>query len=470
MSHALLRNVAIIFGMFVPNIVGAQDAPLTDSHYGGRASDTGYGGTVTPNGGYQASIPFDLPPTRDGTPIPFQLVSSGASAGAAGLGWDVPLSFIHVDNTYVHRKPYGLEPLGGVQSNQQVFMSLNGHTTQLIPTQTGWAPRVNAPMLSAQHATSTAPWTVNDGYGRTYMFTQPAGFEYLGIWLLTSVTGPSGPIMTATYNVATVLPSGTEAFVSIDLATIDYNVSSSLGCAKNEIKLEYNADGSPLSLSILGFNVLTRLHTLANVRVQSRSDCSSFTALRTYTLTYAADTDTGMLDRISSVSVVGRTGTPENGTSIPIASYTYTAATTTGRAGHFISFDAYSSIQMPSHQSFDSDQDYLPIERSSTTVGYEVLGDNTTQLPGPNDTFTEWRLQDVNGDGYPDFVYNTEPLQYYEYGTLGSNGAELFYGALGGSDGGVNDVDVAEHRWNSAERRLRIWLRVGDRAAADNLC
>jgi RHS repeat-associated protein len=604
MSHALLRNVAIIFGVVVPNIVVAQEAPLTDSHYGGRATDTGYGGTVTPSGGYQASIPFDLPPTRDGTPIPFQLVSSGKSAGAAGPGWDVPLSFIHVDNTYVHRKPYGLEPLNGVQSNQQVFMSLNGQTMQLIPTQSGWAARANAPMLSAQHATSTAPWIVNDGYGRTYTFTQPSGFGYLGIWLLTSVAGPSGPIMTVTYSVADVF--GTETFVSIDLATIDYNVSSTLGCAKNEIKLDYNADGSPLSLSILGFNVLTRLHTLANVLVQSRPDCSSFTALRTYELTYVADADTGMSDRLSSVNVVGRTGTPESSTPIPIASYTYTAATTnlTGAPGRFISFDATSSISMPSHQNFDatvisstaqdfnapiettdgtpystyqnlidmtgdgipdfvfqdpvslalmiakgvptpsgmsfdtpmimgddltvigpledmtitsprfepqpktvshedvwrkaidingdgridiidaaakpgqwtvylntpygnggtgiawemraipisnianmlvgaghvlSDPNYLPIERSSTTVGYEVLGDNTTQLPGPNDTFTEWRLQDVNGDGYPDFVYNTQPAQYYEYGTLGSNGAQLFYGELGG---GANDVDV----------------------------
>src|ERR1043165_3583025 len=43
----------------------AQLAP-TGGHYGGRASDTGYEGAVNSSGGYQASVPLDLPAARGG--------------------------------------------------------------------------------------------------------------------------------------------------------------------------------------------------------------------------------------------------------------------------------------------------------------------------------------------------------------------------------------------------------------------
>ena len=83
----------------------AQLAP-TGAHYAGRPSDTGYGGTfVNATGTVAATIPIDLQPARGALPIPLQITYGAHGVGAAGLGWDVPLSYIQHDSTLAHRRP-----------------------------------------------------------------------------------------------------------------------------------------------------------------------------------------------------------------------------------------------------------------------------------------------------------------------------------------------------------------------------
>src|SRR3954468_15066007 len=84
----------------------AQLAP-TGAHYAGRPSDTGFAGAVNVSGGYGASVPLDLPPARGGMPIPIQLSYQERGVGAAGLGWDVPLSYIRRDTTIARHRPRG---------------------------------------------------------------------------------------------------------------------------------------------------------------------------------------------------------------------------------------------------------------------------------------------------------------------------------------------------------------------------
>jgi hypothetical protein len=71
----------------------AQLAP-TGGHYGGQASDTGFQGGVSSSGGYQAAVPLELSGARGGLPVPVQVVYTERGFGAAGLGWDVPLSYL----------------------------------------------------------------------------------------------------------------------------------------------------------------------------------------------------------------------------------------------------------------------------------------------------------------------------------------------------------------------------------------
>src|SRR4051812_43524910 len=87
----------------MPRTAEAQLAP-TGGHYGDRASDTGFdAGGPSSTGGYSASIPLNMPAPRGGLPLPVAVVSGARGYGAAGMGWDVPLYSVHVDNTVAHR-------------------------------------------------------------------------------------------------------------------------------------------------------------------------------------------------------------------------------------------------------------------------------------------------------------------------------------------------------------------------------
>src|SRR4051812_21275532 len=104
MSKQVLAWLTLILAMVGWERQSSAQLAPTGTHYAGRASDTGFTG---PNGrgGYSASVPLDLPPARGGLPVPVQIVSGSHGFGAAGVGWDVPLSFVYVDNSYTHRRP-----------------------------------------------------------------------------------------------------------------------------------------------------------------------------------------------------------------------------------------------------------------------------------------------------------------------------------------------------------------------------
>ncbi len=109
-SRSLTRSLSVLLGaaLAVPLLTSgasAQTAPVIGDHYAARPSDTGFAGAVNASGGYGASVPLDLPSAHGGLPVPLQVVHGGNSFGAAGLGWDVPVSFIRRDHTIAHRRP-----------------------------------------------------------------------------------------------------------------------------------------------------------------------------------------------------------------------------------------------------------------------------------------------------------------------------------------------------------------------------
>jgi hypothetical protein len=72
--------------ILTPLPAAAQLAP-TGGHYAARGSDTGFEGAVNSQGGYDASVPLDLPEARGGLPVPLHISYGGNKVGAAGLGW-----------------------------------------------------------------------------------------------------------------------------------------------------------------------------------------------------------------------------------------------------------------------------------------------------------------------------------------------------------------------------------------------
>jgi hypothetical protein len=149
----------------------AQLAP-TGAHYAGRASDTGYGGTfVGATRIFAASVPLQLPSSRGGLPIPLQIVHGGRGVGAAGLGWDVPLSYITRDRSFAYRRPAsspGVLPV----PRERVFLSLAGESLGLMRRGKDWIARSGTLELVARETTEA--WLAYDGHGRTYTFVRPA--------------------------------------------------------------------------------------------------------------------------------------------------------------------------------------------------------------------------------------------------------------------------------------------------------
>ena len=159
--HRCCVAVALV-AWWAPQAAIAQLAPTGD-HYAGRASDTGYQGAVNAMGGYSASVPLDLPPARGGLPLPLSVVYGARGVGAAGLGWEVPLSYVRVDTTFVRRRPAYSAATTAVDPTprQQVTLSLGGQTSNLVPHGASWVARQGTLEVTASY--SGGVWSLYDG-------------------------------------------------------------------------------------------------------------------------------------------------------------------------------------------------------------------------------------------------------------------------------------------------------------------
>ncbi len=381
-------RLCVGFGLVVsmwPGLATAQLAP-TGGHYAGRARDTGHEpGVVNTSGGYGASVPLDLPAARGSMRIPLQIAYGAPGVGAAGLGWDVPLWYVRRDASFAGRRPASRVDQAP-QGREQVLLSLEGRTLDMVRRGQEWVARYDAPELSLRE--QNGAWVLFDGEGRSYLFLAPPSLAGIGVWLLNSVTGPSGNTVQLEYEITTPALTGGSG-ISIDLVRVRYNTHPNTACAKHEVSLVYGAAGtSPLWLSIAGDRVLARMRTLSAVEVKSCESCGTPPQrLRRYELTYLPDPDTGQ-PRLRSVRMLGRQGTPEESTAVLVASYDYGAAAMAGKLN-------YRKTQTIA----------LPAEVDSTQIS-STIADLTVNAPSGGSRYATWQsLTDVTGDGRPDMVF-----------------------------------------------------------------
>ena len=129
------------------------------------AGPSGGGFAGANSGGYGASVPLDFPAARGGLPVPVQITYSEHGVGAAGRGWDVPLSYIRRDNTVVHRRPVGTANVAPAP-REQVSLTLDGRSMDLLPLTTGdWIARNDDAQLQVR-SQSDGSWVAYDGQGR----------------------------------------------------------------------------------------------------------------------------------------------------------------------------------------------------------------------------------------------------------------------------------------------------------------
>lgn len=392
--------LVILVGSSVSTTYATPLAP-TGSHYAGRPSDTGFAG-VSNLGGYQTTLDIDLPPARGGSTIPVGLVyGGGRRVGVAGIGWELPLSFVRVDSSFAHRRPkFGLQAPTG---REAVLVTIAGATT--VMGRSGsvdshghrvWIARDEAAAwtLTAEDDNS---WHLHDGNGEEYVFARPIATVSNDLWLLTSIISPTNRVKFV-YNVGTRafptdngvdcdhlsrLDCATGVGVEIDLARIYYNQHPTTpDCWKNEISFEYAADrNEPLSLSLLGSLPITRSHTLQTLTTLGRTGCNaSPQQIRRYEFSYDNDPDTRN-PRLRSVRMNGRDGSA----AIPLGQFEYGTATTQGQLGYAL----VGSISLPSD--------------ALTTAPTPMA---STEFDSDTHDGTSWRnLIDVTGDGRPDVVF-----------------------------------------------------------------
>src|ERR1051325_7131614 len=313
------------------------------------AGPSGGGFAGANSGGYGGSGPLDFPAAHGVLPVPVQITYSEHGVGAAGRGWDVPLSYIRDDTTIVRRRPVGTANVAPAP-REQVSLTLSGRSTDLIlagtvntntVTVSTWIARNDDVQLRVQHTVdtnaNTETWVAYDGQGRTYTFAAISG---TGIWLLQDITAIGGGKVHLEYEIATPTISGNVA-IAIDLTRVSYNPSpADATCYKNAVKLNYDAVvNPPLSISLIGTKLLVRQHKLrptqsgSAVDILAKESCgASDVRLRHYEFTYASDGDTGQ-PRLQEVRVFGRDGTAEANASasIPVAKFSYGTAITGGQ-------------------------------------------------------------------------------------------------------------------------------------------
>jgi hypothetical protein len=197
--HARLWVLAAV-AWLVPTIAAAQSiAPGTPM--GGRATDTGFSGTVNSTGGLTQSVPFDFPPERTGIPLPVRLVHSGRRMGIAGLGWDLPLSYIQRERSLLRRLP-SADANGNVMMSERLVLALNGETHVLVRkgdpvASTVWVPREDRPQFEVHDSgPGTGQIVMYDGDGRTYTFSNAgpqrgAPLDEGDLYLLQQIDGPN---------------------------------------------------------------------------------------------------------------------------------------------------------------------------------------------------------------------------------------------------------------------------------------
>src|ERR1041385_2662792 len=181
-------NALVVVGA-LSRLAWGQAAP-SGSHGAAKATDTGFAAQVNSTGGFSAAVPLDLPPAKRGLPVPVSVVYGGRAAGAAGMGWDIPISYIIRDTTYAHRLPWyddtvtnftrGTTVPRGVE---QLILVMNGQPTRLMRkgdqrTSTTWVPVSDGPQLEVHDDPAHGAMLLYDGDGRTYTFSN---------------TGPVGP-------------------------------------------------------------------------------------------------------------------------------------------------------------------------------------------------------------------------------------------------------------------------------------
>ncbi len=145
-------------------------------------------------------MPLELPRSRDGLPVPVQIrYTASPRVGAAGLAWEVPLSYVRVSTSLMRRKPSaesdGTAPLA---APRRVFVALDGNPVHMVPATT---PGTYVPFVADEYMELREVgdgWRLDTLGGVQYTFrpvTSLGNGAYAdpNLWLLTQIRHVASP-------------------------------------------------------------------------------------------------------------------------------------------------------------------------------------------------------------------------------------------------------------------------------------
>lgn len=377
-------------------IAWAQVAP-EGAHHTSVGPGAGLTSPSSPTGGFAASIPLDLPDPRGPLPVPVSIVYTGsARAGAAGAGWDVPLTYVRRQTSTWRRRPSYFDTSGNAPERIQLVM--NGAPQLMVPN-----GNVYVPFASGQYmelSPNGAGWRARTLDNLEYVFTPRGNDPDPELWLLTEIRDLVGTDkVTLRY-----APSG------LDLVNVAYTFGHDGKTPLYEIDLVHQPFNGMAFESIREDETrIIRTTHLSRIEVRARDNhypASEPKIIRAYHFAYEPDPDTTK-PRLKDVTVTGEEGT--FGDPLPVASYTYGSLTPNSTADIHIG-PAQIIARNLGTTSYGDDL------ASTFNLVQELEEELPPATPPPSPhwepdrarretSYARHLLRDFTGDGLPDLVY-----------------------------------------------------------------
>ncbi len=413
---ARLRGLFVLLGCMLgaAGIALGQSGPVSPqgAHHTTVGPGAGLGAPVSPTGGYAAEVPLDLPAPRGPLPVPLSIVYTGSSrAGAAGAGWDVPLSYVRRSRTPWRRKP-AATPDGSVSAAERVHVSLGGGTQLMVPKGDVYVPYAGSEYSELRQDGDS--WRLRTLDNLEYRFAPSSSLGTRGdpdLWMLVEIRD-----LTGTDKV--VLRYGAGSCGDFQLTSIAHTFGPTIDqqvAPLYVIDLAYARWGeicSAFDVSYIDGVSFGHAEVLARVAVTARNNLDPAApprAIRTYHLSYETEPDTRK-PRLASVDVAGEAGTTTP--PLPVARYGYGALSAAiadpspPYLDHRIRYGAWEPVARPSWLALAGFADDI----ATTDVHrYSVIAHPGTEwswVRGHVET-TRVRhvLRDFTGDGVPDLLF-----------------------------------------------------------------
>lgn len=196
MKHARRRlRVVSTIGLLVTLAGAPPDASAQAPVHGVHTTmgpGAGLTASVSASGDYATAVPLDLPSPRGAVPVPISVVHTGGRrAGVAGLGWDVPLSYVRVSRGAWQRKP-----AADGTPDERVVLVLDGASALMVPHGDHYVPFAAGEYQELRRTDDG--WTLTTLANLEYTFRPAAtvaagdGMPDPDLWLLTRIRDRAG--------------------------------------------------------------------------------------------------------------------------------------------------------------------------------------------------------------------------------------------------------------------------------------